>query len=861
MGNSPSPSRPPKIRSSYVISVGPRLARDERDSRLVAAPVFGWRRTAVLGVVLTLATSLATAAYGEDATRPDDSSAIESIDDALRVKGAVKRHLDELEARVASLKVQYTPSLLDSPIYDIEARIIDARMAYEVGHTDKSCILFHDLLESGALNGHSEREEVRYLLGRSLQQEGYAVSAVETYVGIVQANSPYAGRALGQLVEIALDRRDEPALSRWVDMIRNRTASDPELNYPLGKALYRLGRTADAGGALSRVPVASASYPGARYYLGVMKTAAGDPSGATTEFEAARVAAVAVVELDDNPRDTEMAGSVRDQALLALGRIHSNAGDVSRASEAYSSIDRDSSQFETALLELGWTYANADLFTDARDTLDVLLLVAEDRRLLAEAGILRGQMLVSEGKLDEALDAFDTVAEEFGPLRSELEDVVSSRRRVDEFFSWLLQRRDPTYSMPAPVSKSAQAFLEAEGGLEGVAAVLDTLGKERRDLEEVVAVIDQINGALSNQRGVDLFPKLQAAWVEAMEVENSLILANRNLLDVERALHRIAGQGVPGDLARATDRRRGLEIAFLREVPQSAAEYQERAQAVQSRLDDLRRGALILRQLWKKTAGELSATERWLSEAKLGKGVEPELERRAEQELAAERMLLDEINRQVKALERAIEVESARSGVAEVAEGELGNLKNRILAAQMDEHELLARYRSQLPGSVRNRAEATAEQRDRAWRGFSTVGAVLKSVDQKVEKRVAEFRRVIDAETRLVPSMRRDSARYTSESQTLASTMGVQVFGDARDRVADLVLQADVGLVEAAWRRKVQKSSTIRDVREDFSQRFREVDEAMATTRDETEQLNALEAALNGAVGADSEEASGDDAR
>ncbi|MEZ4288596.1 MAG: hypothetical protein R3A47_10735 [Polyangiales bacterium] len=82
--------------------------------------------------------------------------------------------------------------------------------------------------------------------------------------------------------------------------------------------------------------------------------------------------------------------------------------------------------FPTALYEIAWVYINIGDATRAERSLEVLAIAAPSNPLIPDAQLLRGNLLMRNGCLDDAKKIFSDVHKEYGPVRMELDEIWSA---------------------------------------------------------------------------------------------------------------------------------------------------------------------------------------------------------------------------------------------------------------------------------------------------------------------------------------------------------------------------------------------------------------------------------------------------
>ena len=738
--------------------------------------------------------------------------------------------LGNVESSIRLLQSEYAQPVAQSLVYDLEKRFVDARVYYDLKHYDKASILLLDLVENPQFKRNSDYLDAVFLLAHCLYNQRNWVAARRYFEEVVTARTgAHYDPSVFYLIEIALDRDrldDLPALGAIVARLGS-SASD-RVSYAWGKALYRQGKISESVKALSAIPPASPEYAPARYYLGVIYTGQRDFTNAIAFFREV----MAIKEA------TDALGPVREEAALAAGRLSLEMGDIDRALEAYQSIDRRSPSFDVALYEMAWAYLARDRYEQALHTLDVLLLTVQDDQLAVDASILRARIQLEVDGADDAAEAYKEVVDRFTPIKNELESFSRSDTNLAKYFQWLLDRRADRYVASPPLSERAAKFVENVEAMEPVIRLFDDMAVEKADVAESFDVASSLEAALSASNRVEIFPSLENGWVRIMESENRLILLNRELLETENAFYLEHARGEDRSLAQQfAANRRALEERFLRSVPRTVADYRARSHRVNVRFEQLKKDAFLVEQTVKRVRDQLDAMDKILTDAKYSMAVAPAgaADKALIGELEAEKARLHGLYDELEAVQREIEVESTRIGAGDfVAEGET-NIKNEILAAQKREHELYRRLAGSLPGPERGMADQMAGLRLQIRGDFDALGAVLARIQQKVDEKVGEYRKLVQIEKNHLTSYQAEEKGYEGDSRRVATDVGNALFRSAQEKVADVVLEADLGLLDIAWQQKQRKSDRISELTVEKNERLKQLQESLSSIIEDEE--------------------------
>jgi tetratricopeptide (TPR) repeat protein len=735
----------------------------------------------------------------------------------------VETELGNVESALSLIRQEHGSGGDVDPARDLERRLVDARVHFALKDHDKASILFLDLVMNKRFQKNRQYPEVVFLLGMALHADGNLSASRKFLEQAASLRSRWSNDALVQLVEIALEAGDEGALGALAGRIAAiRGVAPARLNYGQGKALYRLGKHRAALVAFGAVGPSDEEYCACQYYTGVIHTVNQDFPAAIRAFEMAATMARG---------DSQEIALVRDNAHLALGRLHLQFGRYDEASAMYEKVDRHSPNFEVALYEMAWVQIARGQVEGALHILEVLLLVAKTDGLMADAHITRGRILSQLDRQDDALGDYKEVIQHFTPIKRELDRLGRSDVRLERYFEWLLRRRSKDYDMARPLTERAAEYLETTDEMKQIVTLFDDIGEERHSIETSHEIIEQLQAALKGARRVEIFPSLRDAWSRLLESDNRFTEVSDKLLRLERRLYNGKFTGAAQKEFEALGRQREkLHQRFLSEVPRTAADFKERRTGVKERLAGLEKGAFIALQLLDRSRDELEAIEQWLAERgerERPGTVDPARERDVRKLIESERKSLMRLQDELVALQNEIALNRAASGDSGLNNAFEIELRHRLLETHRQEAQFLREHRSLLGERSRRLGGRMGDLRRRCWEGISDAATTLAGVQQRIEKGVAKYTRIVRREASRIKKYAKRLKHNERDSQAVAVNVGYRLFRGARDNLRELVLEADVGLIDIVWQRKRSKTERAQELLQERNQRIRVLDDAL----------------------------------
>lgn len=701
-------------------------------------------------------------------------------------------------------------SELRSPTY-VEERLTDGELFYRLHDYVRASIILTDIVER--YPNHPAYADALYLLAESLFHASDYLGARRSYRMVLDhadepSFRPRVQGALARLIEIAIRIRDFDGIDRYFDRLARLPPSDVEAAtaYFKAKYLYSVAVPADelnkpegplptvdpeklerAREAFGQVTDKSPYAPQAHYYSGVIYTLRGQYSPAIDEFK--RV--VAMKPTDDTQRE------VVELALLSLGRLYYETDQVQFAVEAYQSIPRTSKRFETALYEIAWTYIRAGDSTRAERSLEVLSVAAPDSQYIPDAKILRGNLLLRDGRYAAAGDVFAEVTKDFQPVRDELDRLLAQQSDPNEYFRNLVRQNIDNFDDEAFLPPLALRWARIEGDMRRAIDAVRDLAQARQLTKETGDVVTRLNAALSARNRVNMFPDLRGKRQEAIGLRNRLALVRKQLIAAEEAQ---AKRFDSAELTTVRSQRQALERT-ISALPVKEADFDHRNVSVDDRFVALDKELSSLDVQLLGMDARITATERFISDTMQ----KPEQRAGVEayrNELQTQRMAVASYREQLVALKLELETSRLQVGVGDSTYAKDDEQRKQY-------NDLVQRER-QLVAALGGRSGADL---DSLYKRASAVETALdaqdREIDVVVEERARDMQRVLDEEGGKLVGYRESLAKLDGETEDVVGGLSYANYRQVQKRFYELVLKADVGVVDVGWAEREEHRTRI----------------------------------------------------
>jgi len=712
----------------------------------------------------------------------------------------VSRSLTEIEAKVAQLKsAPIQRSQLRSPTY-VEERVTDGELFFRLQDYLRASVIFTDIVDN--YRQHRAYPDALFLLAESLFKAGDFLGARERYRAIIahadqSAYKAYVQRSLGRLIEIAIHIHDFQGVDEYFTRLSKLPPSEVEAatNYFRAKYLYSMAirdaesptgavtqAKADQQGleqarmAFEAVAARSPYYVEARYFIGVIYVLRGQLDAAVEAFR--RVTAVKA-ESEDQRR-------VIDLAELAIGRLRYEQDQLEHAVEAYQMVPSNSPLFDTALYEIAWVYIRMGDSTRAERALEVMAVAAPESPHIPDGQLLRGNLLLRDGNFKGANSAFEGVSGQFGPIREELDRVLAQHEDVAAYFSQLVRDNLEAFDARSFLPPAALRWATVEGDMQRALDALSDLSTARRLVGETESIVARLNAALGSPSPINVFRDLRADREQSTGLHNRLARARKDLVAVDQARNQRYGSA---ELDQVRSRRLELERNLLG-APTGQDEMQKRTQIALKQYDGLSKE---LNQLTLSLLGmeaRITATDRFLSDT--SKGRDTQAMEAVRTELTTHKGAIADYRKRIKDLSLQIETGRMQVGVGDQDSVHEEELRKEYADLVARERQILVSLGAQPDPQV-----------DAAFRRLSVVEGTLdqhdREVDAIVTERVMEMRKVLGEEGAKLTGYRTQLTGLESQSEEVVGGIALMNFRAVRQRFYDLVLRADVGIIDVSW--------------------------------------------------------------
>ncbi|MBW2260462.1 MAG: tetratricopeptide repeat protein [Deltaproteobacteria bacterium] len=740
------------------------------------------------------------------------------------------RSLKEISEEVASLKVEvaglatsYLKAESLAASVSVEKKVTDGELYFRLGDFQRSAVIFLELVDGYA--DHPAFPNALFMLAESMFNAKDFYGARTRYMEVLEHAGEYSFQkyeqpSLARLLEISMRLEDYEGVEKYFTTLSGSgsTAADAVINYVKGKYFYFREDLDASLSSFQKVGPDDEHYAQSRFFMGVVYTLKKDFQSAAGLFD----------EITGFEASTPRERRIRDLAKLNLGRVYYETDQLERAAEVYESIPKTSEMFDKALFEVAWVYIKMEDATKAERSLEVLSISNPDSILIPEAKLLRGNLLLRNGEFDAALKVFKDVGKQFGPVKDELDAMFAKHDDPEAYFHEMVAANMDLFDTSTFLPPLALKWISANPVTDRGVQVLEDLTLCGQVLDDNKLIIDKMHVVLDGETKVNAFPLLKSGKSRATQIENRLIQLKKELGVVEEALLPAAALSEYSELKAQRAELDGM----LSKLPVSPDQMDAREDEIEEDYKELSRVLIIQERKVDQLQAKIVATELYI-EGVLATGVVPLDLPAVKTELANQKLAIQEYRVEIDAIKKLIELGKVKIGV-----GDVNDKTDEIVRAQYEQlvkeqHALLVKYG--VSGSTMSKLEAVYAQIGKVKSGIASFNA---KVETMALKKTQELMAELDKEAVKLGGYDTQLVGLDDEAQEVIGDIALMNFLEVKDKFGDLILKADVGIIDVAWSRKEEHRHRVQYLTSERLDKLQMLDDEFSEILKEIEQEN-----------------------
>jgi len=724
-------------------------------------------------------------------------------------------------------------------------RTIDAQVNFGIGNYDEAAIVLYDVVER--YPNHKVYDEALYYLSESLFMKGDYVASRSYFTKLVVergTRSRFYQQSLERLIELTLKLNDSENVEKWLALLDAVPAAERRSSVPYvrGKYYFYSGNYDQALAQFNQVGPKSKYYFQARYFVGASHVAKKDLARAVTEYQK-------VVRLVPKSKEQRQ---VVELSQMALGRIHYERNQPSKAIDRYLEISRRSPLFDETMFEVAWVYVKNREFDKALRALELLALSDPMSTRLPNVKILEGNLRIRKAQrlndtsntraagdeYDRAVFVFEQLRGVFEKPRAELDRAIAEKRSPSDYLAQITGRHAETFDIKATLPEVAASWLRDEPEVGRVVAVEGDLGQVEGDVEIAEKTIRRLEYALSTPSRVNIFPGLAAKRVRATEIMDDVYAMRLELAAQEQKLiGRHADGGDRDELARLS-RERTEAARQLRALPDAAVAESARIARARGRTVEVDKRSAEAFTIIGNAEAQLVAMEKFLAdqgykEVKAGDMAE------LKAEIKLNRTEIEALKKELDAIRDDTLLAMDRAGTGDDLAVRRTQLRARLRASLEAEQKLIETLSGRAGGDERRELARIAGLTRQADGIADRLDQANAKIDAIVEEALVEVRATLEDEQAKLGAYKQEYVNYDGESHALGGEVLGMAFTVVAKKLYEVMMRSDVGVVDVAWSIKEGSDRTLRRLTLDQAREARTLDAEFADVVQEVREKTA----------------------
>ncbi|MBI3179909.1 MAG: hypothetical protein HYZ27_09630, partial [Deltaproteobacteria bacterium] len=393
---------------------------------------------------------------------------------------------------------------------------------------------------------------------------------------------------------------------------------------------------------------------------------------------------------------------------------------------------------------------------------------------------------------------FDGVVALYRPVRDELNLMAGREVNPRAYFDEISGQAAGGGVLP-PL---ARRWATGQGRLRQAMGVSENLDEGEHMLDDADKIAAKLLSVLDAEGSAALFPALRDAQASAQEITGSLVSLSARLLTLERQLVAARlGETERAELDQVLARRMELEPK-VRALPAQHKAKTALLSEREARLAALDKENFRLRYNIQNVRAQLNALTVWVGSQR--QTLSDEAQREYAERIAHEEKVAAELETLQRSLADDMGREKTLAGLGGGPGAAELELRAQYTATLDREREILAAAQGE--EATRQAIEA---QRAVIARFYAELGSFTKRLDELVRQKSVDLKAEVLREVGVLESHRQKVTGVRDEAKVVVGEIAQASFADVERKFQDIVLRADVGIVDVAWALKEAKTHEI----------------------------------------------------
>lgn len=689
---------------------------------------------------------------------------------AFAAPDAFNLRMSKLENDIDATRSEYAKYHPNAHAKSIDERLSEGISLQAAGDHQRAAYVFMDIVAHSEWRHNPGYQTAQLQLAKSLYEFGYYRICQNHLIDLIQsARGRERTDAIQLLLQVAQRTGDWDTVNLLLTQIDD-FAHHRAYFYILGRAQFLQNDYAAARNTLNQLSQNDEWFVKGHYLLGVLDTIDGDYPNAMKHFD---IVANSSIPFQDSQQ-------IHELAILSRARLFYEQGLWSDALSQYQSIPESSPAFPTVLYEMGWTLLRQSAFQLAQQSFELLLLNYPNDPHAVETQQLLADIKRELGKYDDALAAYQNIVNEFEPVMTQMQQNAQSADAQKQEIKAKIENEQYKIDL---VPENAKGLVDVGSDVHQIDQMLSALNTTNHNAADAELLVAEIQAILENENNIKHLPEFRHYTDQARDIKiNALLLGYEFTTQYDT---------IPDSLPN--------DLSIISQIPRSDAEREIQSaywhKARESREGDLHGIKLKIQNMYHK----MDILQSWLDSGKIALKTDDEKQN-----------ILNQIDTLSQDL-RTLELEQTRIAT------ELAQIRNT--SALQNTYASFA-HSAQNMRSELEKIWQRALQNDRLDPDYKELIQREQKLFQAIDAFDAQFQNGITERTnelraRLALEIERlndEKSRFQSMKSDVGKTAGEvtsKYIKRIYDQIHDIVLNADLGMVDIAWLLKDARSKSL----------------------------------------------------
>ena len=740
----------------------------------------------------------------------------------------IRERLDQMQSKLRIFLDSYNSIKVQGSRTSLQKRLADGQLNFFLKDYVRASIILFDAVENKQNEGKYAWYEAIYYLAESLYYNRNYYNAAANYQKLVEGKRQYADKALVRLMEIA----EKTNRYKWLNShFQNNNLPSGKLRnriqYLRAKGLYRQKKFDDARQIFRRIPQGE-QWPKAQYFLAVIRL--------QTEAHSKSIpAAINQLQAAANTIGKKASQQeLKSVILVSLGRLSLEQGNLEAALKFYRQIDRRAKVYDQALYEVCWTYIKRaqrskkplkikQNYKSALRTLELLLAFLPDSPFYPRAQLLRSHLLLQLSQFDNAMKNYQKIVKRYSNVHKEMNLLLKNWGNPVQTFETLISQNLDKFSVASVLPKDAIRWMSNEELMKRTLVMLRDLRSMNTYLSESRLIIQKLDQALKAENQIALSPTLKDGRLRALSMRSELIQHQEKLNQIQRDL--VFPKATPSQRQQYASIQARLKATqtLFQKTPKNRKELEARNKTVQRRIDNMKARLHKLQLQFDYTTNFIRSARNWLTGNSDAQKLSPAQRKSISQEVTKVQQQNNKLKKDKEALERTLDLAMIQLGNISV-DPEEERIQQRYRQLLDEERRLLGQVRGELSSTQQGYLDDIRTQTSRIRTSRKQLRDFFKLLSRLVKQYSRVMRSRVQSEKNKLNQHEQQVYALSNRSKRLASRIAYNTFLAVRGKFRDLVLRADVGVIDVVWQEKQTTQAQIKKLSKERNSELRVLD-------------------------------------